>query len=194
MNKTAMIVLAPIVFLAVFSRTGNGQDIYKYEIFGGVSFADLANSRIGWNFLAAGNITRNLGIAVDISRTNYRDIQYVVFADLVSQRNLFLAGIQLAERDSGSPTYYLQFMAGMDHSRYRWDPYGEKNLIEHLSVLRSNSLALSMGGGVDYQLKGPFAFRLHANLILLKPLGVWTLRGKVSGGLVYFLSNNESWR
>jgi hypothetical protein len=193
MSKTAVIVFAQIIFLTTLSGTGNAQeqDIYKYEIFGGFSFADLANSRIGWNFIAVRNITRNLGIAVDISRTNYREEQAVIYSmdlNVSNRRNIFLAGLQLSERESGKWTHYAQFMLGTDRSYYSGDLYWERSYVSHFQSGRVNSFAMSMGGGIDCQIKGPLAFRIiHANIILLRPagFGVWDVRGKVSSGLVF---------
>jgi hypothetical protein len=192
--KAAMLIVGLVISLTALSGTGNAQDlqeIHKYEIFGGFSYADLADSKRGWNFIAVRNVNSYFGIAVDISSTNHQEVRFVLDSMnlyINNQRNLYLAGVQLANRDSERWTIYAQFTLGAERSSYDEDLLG--SFIALLPTAQINSFAMSMGGGIDYQIKGPFVFRIiHANMILLRPpgLGMWDVRGKVSSGLVFRL-------
>jgi hypothetical protein len=186
MQKAVIILFAEIVFLAIPSQTSFAQDIRKYEFFGGLSYAAIADSKIGWNVSAVRNISHNFGIAVDVSRTNTVDIQDVIFSRLFSNANryLFLAGLQVAMRDPGRWVPYGHVLAGLDHTSYTYDLKADTSLI-NLGSDSINSFALTFGGGADYSLKGPFAFRLlHADFIIVNSAGTWVIKGKASSGLV----------
>lgn len=188
MKNTAIIFFSAIIFLAICSRTPYAQDLSKYEFFGGLSYADIWDSRMGWNFLGVRNINRTFGIAVDISGTNMFDRERIIFSEelnISTQRHLFLAGFQVAKRDPGKWVHYAQILAGLDHSSYSYDLKLE-NALTNLGSETINSFATTFGGGVDYRVKGPFALRLiHANFIIVNSAGAWDVRGKVSCGLVF---------
>jgi hypothetical protein len=187
MQKSVMIFFAEILFLAIAAPTTFAQDIHKYEFFGGFSYADLTESSIGWNLSGVRNISRNLGITVDVSRTNLFDAEEVYLSSKLytnTRRYLFLAGLQAAGRDSGKWVPYLHFLAGLDHSSYAYDYRMEDRLLGSVTG-RINSFAMALGGGVDYRLLGPLAFRLiHVSFIGVHSAGSWAARGKLSCGLV----------
>jgi hypothetical protein len=189
MQRTAIVVVffVQIFVLAIYSRTVHAQDTYKYEFFGGFTYADLQASQIGWNAVAVRSISRNFGIVVDISRANTLEINPVFLSTnlrINRQRYLYMAGFQAARRDSGKWIPYGQLLAGVDHSFYAYDL---KNEFESMSLGSSsiNALALSFGGGFDYVIKGPLVFRLfQANFIVTHPAGKWIQGAKIACGLV----------
>jgi len=83
------LVLLSFVFFLI-TTVCSAQEVPRWEVFGGYSFLRLDSKAFGfiddsnlngWNFSAGGNLTRNIGVVLDLSGhygTNLRSYNYMI--------------------------------------------------------------------------------------------------------------------
>ena len=70
----------------------------------------------------------------------------------------FLAGPQLTSRDKGKLAPYVHLLLGVGHYYSNGSLLSGNDLFSFDSS-SANHFAMFIGGGIEYKLKGPFAFR-----------------------------------
>ncbi len=144
-----------VVVLLSVSGCLIAQDLPKAEIFGGYSFVHAGvntNTRLnvnGWTAAATGNISRLLGITVDVSQ------QFGTFNSSTDYEfRSFLVGPHFAYRKHEKFTPFAHFLIGDAR-------YGSRLIPDNPSLrYHENALAIAVGGGVDVHLKSIVAVRI----------------------------------
>ncbi len=157
------------------STPSAGQDVPRWDVFGGYSylrldapafgFADYANQN-GWNIGATGNITRAWGVSVDASGH---------YGSHLSVYN-FLIGPQYSWRRERSRFFgHVLFGKSDDHLTLQ-----EATRNEFTSV----GLAVAAGGGFDWNVTPRFSFRVVQDYLHTHTFGNGETNIRVSTGLV----------
>ncbi len=188
MKKT---VLTALIALMAPTLAAFAQEQPKYEFFGGFSFVRQGGGNgIGWNVAGSKTLNHYLGIAVDASvaspspSESYNGYRY----DFDNRQYIFLAGPQVTSRDPSSrvsPFLHLLFGGAHYSTDYRITQSG---VLAGSGSYDGNAFAMTLGGGIDYRIKGAFGVRLfQINYMGVRSSGVWTKGWRFSFGPVFQL-------
>ena len=145
----------------------------KAEVFGGYQFTHLEGSGAanGFNLAVNGNFSDSFGIAFDFG-TAYKSQNGVNFSNYT-----YTFGPVLSLRANKSYTPFVHALIGGDHASASISGFGAGS---------GNGFALLAGGGVDWNLNGPFAFRVaQADWMLVHGSGGTSSKNvRISTGIV----------
>lgn len=147
------------VLLILMSRQAVGQDVPKYELFGGYSYYrlhkstfydPLGNNSSGWNGAATLNVTSWLGLVADVGahyspQETTSDRERSVTSSLDTYRVFF--GPRFTLRGNNKLVPFIQPLAGVAHSKR--DAFGTAGGQLFSQSISKTGLALAAGAGLD---------------------------------------------
>ena len=194
MRKTLVFSL---LFLTSFLAAA--QDVPRFEVFGGYSYANASRnfgvdrpSLNGWNASLTGNVNRWLGVVGDFS--GYYGSPSVNAATGVicaippcplpvvsfdTKVHTFLLGPQVSFR-TGRFTPFAHALFGLGHTSVRID-----NPFSTVGTLTNNAFAMALGGGVDINMTSRFALRVQPDYLQTDFLHQTQKNFRISTGLVF---------
>ena len=140
------------------------QEVPQYGVAGAFAYARIErNNWTGWNVSACRNVNRYLGIAVDIGRpTSWQTGNVQVYEVMTFQSDKRAYTIMVGPKATISGTRktapFVQLLLGAAHESVNIENH-EDGVVIHVSSYEETDFAMSLGLGVDYALKGPFAIR-----------------------------------
>lgn len=158
------------VLLILMSRQAVGQDVPKYELFGGYSyyrlhkstfFDRLGNNSSGWTGVATLNVTSWLGLVADVGahyspRETTSDRERSVTSSLDTYRVFF--GPRFTLRGNNKLVPFIQPMAGLAHSKR--DAFGTAEGQPFSGSTSKTGLALAAGVGLDVKASDRLGLRI----------------------------------
>lgn len=158
------------VLLSLMSRPAVGQDVPKYELFGGYSYYRLQDSTFfaregrnsnGWNGAATLNLTPWLGLLADVGahyfpQETISNRQRTVTRSLDNYR--FLFGPRFTLRVNNKLVPFLQTLAGVVRSKQ--DASGTAEGQPFSESISQTGLALAAGAGLDVSAGDRLAVRI----------------------------------
>ena len=149
------------VLLVLMSRQAVGQDVPKYELFGGYSyyrlhkstfFDRLGNNSNGWNGAATLHVTSWMGLVADVGahyspQETTSDRQRSVTSSLDTYRVFF--GPRFTLRGNNKLVPFIQPLVGVAHSKR--DDFGTVEGQPFSGSTSKTGLALAAGAGLDFR-------------------------------------------
>jgi opacity protein-like surface antigen len=196
---------AVLMVLFALGLNGQAQDAPKVEVFTGYSFMSAGfpfstdpaagnGSGVlnGWNFSAAVNANRWIGVVADFGGyygsvtkgTTFKPANCVLctsdFTATLHNMHTFTAGPQLSIRQD-SVTVFAHALFGGAHIR---EDLGI-NISPPATSISSTNFAFLVGGGADIALSQRFALRIQPDYLKTEILGRKQNNFRVSAGLVF---------
>ena len=186
-----------LLFLTSFLAAA--QDVPRFEVFGGYSYANASKNfgvdrpnLNGWNASLTGNVNRWLGVVGDFSGyygspsvsvatplfcvTNPCPVPSVSFDTKV---HTFLLGPQVSFH-TGRVTPFAHALFGLGHTSVRID-----NPFSTVGTISNNAFAMALGGGVDINMTSRLAWRVQPDYLQTDFLHTTQKNFRISTGLVF---------
>lgn len=162
-----------LALIGLFPTLAAGQDKDRFEFFAGYSYLmtdvdesdeplDRFDNLDGFNFAAAGYITKRLGIVGDFSahfRNRTEDVSGGVIR-FKARSFHYLAGPQFRFRKKTRVTPFVRVLAGVANNRFSYQatPTGAATPAVSVSV-KVTDFSLAVGGGLDVRISDRFSIR-----------------------------------
>ena len=163
MQKTILLSFATVVVLLYSSLPAFPQEYPKYEFSGGFSYVGIEERNwVGWKISGVRNFNHYFGIAVDIAGLDSSKTEDVLWVQYKTdnRRYLFLAGPQFTSRSGGNWIHYLRLLMGASMTSIQSKFVTRDGELFSSGSKNMNAFAMTLGGGINYRLRGPFAIRL----------------------------------
>jgi hypothetical protein len=138
------------------------QEAPSFEITGGLSYARLTRTNwTGWDVSGAKSIGPVLGIAFDVERIHHSEnVELGALQSYTSgdRTFLFMAGPRVASRGPRKLTPYANVLLGVAHGSYVIVNTFNDQTVSVSDT--STNFCMLLGGGMDYQWKGPLSVRI----------------------------------
>ncbi len=188
MQKTILLSFAIVVVLLFSSLPAFPQEYPKYEFSGGFSYVGMEQRDwVGWKISGVRNFNHYFGITVDITGLDSSKIEDILWVQYKSdnRRYLFLAGPQFASRSEGNWIPYLRLLMGASMTSISSNLVTRDGEPISSGSKNRNAFAMTLGAGVNYKLRGPFALRLfQADLLHTYGDVGWARGAMISFGLI----------
>ena len=187
-----------LLFLTSFLAAA--QDVPRFEVFGGYSYANASKNfgvdrpnLNGWNASLTGNVNRWLGVVGDFSGyygspsisvatplfcvTNPCPVPTVSFDTKV---HTFLLGPQVSFRTNHRITPFAHALFGLGHTSVHIDsPFST------VGTISNNAFAMALGGGADINMTSRLALRVQPDYLQTDFLHTTQKNFRISTGLVF---------
>ncbi len=158
--KSWMAILSLVVALFLPGSL-SAQEIPKYEFTGTYSYTRIEDRNwTGWSAAAARNLSRYLGIVLDVGSPSSSETMNYEGITFQSDYRTYtiMAGPKITLRDKARTSPFVQLMFGAAHESGKI-VMSQGDVVIPASTYANNDFAMSLAFGADYTLKGPFAIR-----------------------------------